>query len=82
MALIGTVSIPNETILRSVKVIGNKVYTGGYMEFGYGRDSNGKLKYASLGKIIVNDILDDEQFWNISHYDQWVVFQSLDGIYI
>jgi hypothetical protein len=39
-----------------------------------GRDSNGKLKYASLGKIIVNDILDDEQFWNISHYDQWVVF--------
>jgi hypothetical protein len=26
---------PNETILRSVKVIGDKVYTGGYMEFGY-----------------------------------------------
>jgi hypothetical protein len=26
---------PNETILRSVKVIGKKVYTGGYMEFGY-----------------------------------------------
>ncbi|MFT5242768.1 MAG: AraC family chitin signaling transcriptional activator [Psychroserpens sp.] len=74
---------PNETILRSVKVIGNKVYTGGYMEFGYWtRQSNGKLKYASLSKIIVKDILDDEQFWNISHYDQWVVFQSLDRIYI
>jgi AraC family chitin signaling transcriptional activator len=74
---------PNETILRSVKVIGNKVYTGGYMEFGYWRrQSNGKLKYTSLSKIIVKDILDDEQFWNISHYDQWVVFQSLDRIYI
>ncbi|MGO4816785.1 triple tyrosine motif-containing protein [Flavobacterium sp. W22_SRS_FP1] len=74
---------PNETILRSVKVIGNKVYTGGYMEFGYWtRQSDGKLKYASLSKIIVKDILDDEQFWNISHYDQWVVFQSLDRIYI
>jgi AraC family chitin signaling transcriptional activator len=74
---------PNETILRSVKVIGNKVYTGGYMEFGYWmRQSNGKLKYTSLSKTIVKDILDDEQFWNIFYYDQWVVFQSLDRIYI
>jgi AraC family chitin signaling transcriptional activator len=74
---------PNETILRSVKVIGNKVYTGGYMEFGYWmRQSNGKLKYTSLSKNIVKDILDDEQFWNIFYYDQWVVFQSLDRIYI
>jgi hypothetical protein len=26
---------PNETIVRSVKVIGDKVYSGSYMEFGY-----------------------------------------------
>jgi AraC family chitin signaling transcriptional activator len=74
---------PNETILRSVKVIGNKVYTGGYMEFGYWtRNGNGKLKYASLSSNIKKEILDDEQFWNILNYDQWVVFQSLDRIYI
>jgi hypothetical protein len=29
---------PNETIIRSVKVI-NKVYTGSYMEFGFGREN-------------------------------------------
>jgi ligand-binding sensor domain-containing protein/DNA-binding CsgD family transcriptional regulator len=74
---------PNETIIRSVKVIGNKVFTGCYMEFGFWtRKDNGKLKYTSLSKTIKNKILDDEQFWNIFNYDQWVVFQSLNRIYI
>ncbi|MFV7234214.1 triple tyrosine motif-containing protein [Flavobacterium sp. ZB4R12] len=74
---------PNETIVRSVKVIGNKVYTGSYMEFGFwNRQANGKLKYTSLSNTIKKSILDDEQFWNILNYDQWVVFQSLNRIYI
>ncbi|MFV8352104.1 triple tyrosine motif-containing protein [Flavobacterium sp. XS2P14] len=74
---------PNETIVRSVKVIGNKIFTGCYMEFGFWiRQSNGKLKYTSLSQTIKNRILDDEQFWNILNYDQWVVFQSLSRIYI
>ena len=74
---------PNETIIRSVKVIGNKVFTGCYMEFGFWtRQANGKLKYVSLSKTIKNKILDDEQFWNILNYDQWVIFQSLNRIYI
>ncbi len=74
---------PNETIIRSVKVIDNKIFTGCYMEFGYWiRQSNGKLKYTSLSQTIKKTILDDEQFWNIMHYDQWVIFQSLNKIYI
>ncbi|MFB9107556.1 triple tyrosine motif-containing protein [Flavobacterium gyeonganense] len=74
---------PNETIMRSVKVIDNKIYTGCYMNFGYWtRQSNGKLKYTSLSDKIKNKILDDEQFWNILKYDQWVLFQSLNRIYI
>jgi DNA-binding CsgD family transcriptional regulator len=74
---------PNETIVRSVKVIGNRVYTGCYMEFGFWkRQTNGKLKYTSLSNTIKSKILDDEQFWNILNYDQWVIFQSLNRIYI
>ncbi|MHC0440709.1 triple tyrosine motif-containing protein [Flavobacterium sp. 3-210] len=74
---------PNETILRSVKVIGNKIYTGTYMNFGYWiRNADGKLKYKSLSDAIKNKILDDEQFWNILKYDQWILFQSLNRIYI
>ena len=74
---------PNETILRSVRVIDTKIYTGCYMEFGYWkRLSNNQLKYTSLSKNIKGKIQDDEQFWNILNYDQWVIFQSLDRIYI
>ncbi|MBF4505798.1 LuxR family transcriptional regulator [Flavobacterium sp. JLP] len=74
---------PNETIIRSVKVIGNKIYTGCYMDFGYWtRQRNGKLKYTSLSNTIKDKILDDEQFWNILKYDQWILFQSLNRIYI
>lgn len=74
---------PNETIMRSVKVIDNNIYTGCYMNFGYWtRQANGKLKYTSLSDTIKAKILDDEQFWNILKYDQWILFQSLNRIYI
>jgi AraC family chitin signaling transcriptional activator len=74
---------PNETIIRSVKVIGDRIYTGCYMEFGYWmRDKKGILKYTSLSNAIKSKIIDDEQFWNILNYDHWVIFQSLNRIYL
>jgi len=74
---------PNETIIRSVKVVGDKIFTGCYMEFGYWtREANNRLKYYSLSNKIKNKIIDDEQFWNILNYEQWVIFQSLNQIYI
>ncbi|WP_158729025.1 MULTISPECIES: triple tyrosine motif-containing protein [unclassified Flavobacterium] len=74
---------PNETIIRSVKVVGDKIFSGAYMEFGiWKRLNNGKLKYNSLSQKIKNKILDDEQFWNILDFEQWVVFQSLNRMYI
>lgn len=74
---------PNESIIRSVKVVGDKIYTGCYMNFGFWkRQSNGQLKYFSLSNSIKSKLLDDEQFWNIISYDQWIVFQSLSRIYI
>lgn len=74
---------PNETIIRSVKAINNRIYTGCYMEFGFWtRQPNGRLKYTSLSEKIKSKILTDEQFWNILNYDHWVIFQSLNRIYI
>jgi AraC family chitin signaling transcriptional activator len=74
---------PNETIIRSVKAIDDLIYTGSYMEFGYWkRMTNGRLVYNSLSKNIKNKIIDDEQFWNILNIDKWVIFQSLNQIYI
>ena len=74
---------PNETIIRSVKVVGDRIYTGCYMEFGYWtREPDNHLKYTSLSSKIKSKIVEDEQFWNIFPYGQWMIFQSLDQIYI
>ena len=45
-------SSPNRTIIRSVKVVSDRIYTGSYMQFGYWQsDSSGKLtfNYARQG---------------------------------
>ena len=74
---------PNESIIRSVKVIGEKIYTGTYMNFGYWENTeNGILTYTSLSKKLNIDILEDEQFWNIIEYNEKVIFQSLSRLII
>lgn len=74
---------PNETIIRSVKVIDDKIFTGCYMEFGYWERNNlGLLDYTSLTEKFNIELKEDEQFWNIIELDSWVLFQSLNRIYI
>lgn len=74
---------PNESILRSVKVINNKIYTGCYMDFGYWeRNDAGGLNYFSISEHNNVELKEDEEFWNILEYDHWILFQSLDRIYI
>ncbi|WP_099546021.1 hypothetical protein [Maribacter sp. 4G9] len=74
---------PNQTILRSVKVIADKIYTGCYMEFGYWTKNNvNKLQYHSISKQFKEKLLEDEEFWNILKVDDLVLFQSKKRIYI
>lgn len=74
---------PNESIIRSVKVVGNRIYTGCFMEFGYWKEDNlGVVNYTSLSNIIKPKLKKDEQFWNIFDVDNWIVFQSLNCIYL
>ena len=74
---------PNKTIIRSVKVIKNLIYTGCYREFGYWkRNQFGKLNYTSISKSFKKSLLEDEEFWNIIPLDKWILFQSLQRIYI
>lgn len=73
---------PNQTIIRSVNCINDKIYTGAFMEFGYWqRELNGELLYTSLSETIKSEINDDEQFWGIFPFDNWILFQSLEKIY-
>ena len=74
---------PNETILRSVKAIDEKIYTGAFMDFGFWEyDKKGDLKYTSIVNNKGLELIEDEQIWNILHYNDWVLFQSFHAIYI
>lgn len=74
---------PNESIMRSVKVVDDLIYTGCYMEFGYWqKNALEELEYTSLSQQLDIMLLEDEEFWNITHIDEWMVFQSLNRIYI
>ncbi|MEA1784524.1 triple tyrosine motif-containing protein [Arenibacter sp. GZD96] len=74
---------PNGSIIRSVKAIEDRIYTGCYMEFGFWeKDKLGQLQYHSLTTERQVPLIEDEQFWNILHYEDWVLFQSLERIYM
>ena len=74
---------PNSSIVRSVKFIDSKIYSGSHMDFGYWeKDAFGSLQYTSLALKKNLKLKEDEEFWNILKLEQWILFQSLDRIYI
>src|SRR5690606_36551449 len=54
-----------------------------YMDFGYWKkNSSGSLDYTSISSKLNIPLIEDEQFWNIVAIDDYVLFQSLNQIYI
>jgi DNA-binding CsgD family transcriptional regulator len=73
---------PNQTIMRSVRAIGDRIFAGYYMDFGYWeRDPYGVLHYISLTKRLGIEMVPDEEFWTILEIEGYIIFQSLDRIY-
>ncbi|MFB9056815.1 triple tyrosine motif-containing protein [Mariniflexile ostreae] len=74
---------PNGSVVRSVNVIDDLIFTGFYMDFGYWkRDDFGTLHYTSLIDKLKVPLIKDEDFWKIVPYENRILFQSLDRIYI
>ena len=74
---------PNGTIIRAVEVVDNRIYTGCYMELGYWKpNAHGGLEYVSLVEKLNLPFVEDEHFWSITSYDEWILFQSLSRIYL
>jgi ligand-binding sensor domain-containing protein/DNA-binding CsgD family transcriptional regulator len=74
---------PNETIMRSVKSFKDKLYSGFYMDFGFWvRNGFGLLEYTSIVKEKGIKMLEDEQIWEIVELDGWMIFKSLERIYL
>ena len=73
----------NNSIVRSVKAVGNIVYSGSYMDFGvWKKNMFGILEYESIPDKLGIDIQQEEQFWNIEVIDNSILFQSLSRIYL
>ena len=75
--------VPDNSIVRSVKAVGNNVYSGSYMDFGVWKINNKNvLEYTSLPKMLDIELKNEEQFWKIIKLDDWLVFQSYSRIYL
>ena len=74
---------PNETIMRSVKCINNDIFTGFFRDFGFwAKNDFGFLEYVSIVKKKGVKMFEDEQIWEIIELDGWVLFKSLQRIYL
>lgn len=75
--------LPNKTIIRSVLVSGDRVYTGSYEEFGFWKENSfGFLEYTSLSHLIPKDILKNEEFWQMESYGHGIIFRSFSTLYL
>ncbi|MDC6365633.1 MULTISPECIES: LuxR C-terminal-related transcriptional regulator [Flavobacteriaceae] len=74
--------LPNNTIIRSVAVQGDNIYTGSYEEFGiWKKDALGDLHYTSLTHLIQEHEFTSEEFWEILPVENAVYFRSFSAIY-
>jgi AraC family chitin signaling transcriptional activator len=74
---------PNKTVMRSVKVLKDKIYTGFYMDFGFWKKNDfGILEFTSIVEKQNIQMIEDEQIWTILDLDGWLLFKSLERIYL
>ena len=72
---------PNSTIIRSVKYIDGKIYSGKNTDFGFwSKNSKGEYSYTSIPEKFDFQLIEDEEFWDIKKLRNWIVFQSLSRL--
>lgn len=76
-------SLPNKTIIRSILIEGDRIYSGSYKEFGYWYRENGKMHYVSITKKLrLFDEKDNEEIWKIFRFNGSLYFQSFNDVFI
>lgn len=74
---------PGKTILRSVAVAGQRVYTGSFEAFGYWTETGfGQWNYHPLEQFAVRETFRNEEIWRIVPFRDKVYFQSFGNIFI
>ena len=76
-------TLPNQTIIRSVYAVGDRIYTGSYNEFGYWTRESNQMKYHSLsaGKALFTGVSINEEIWKIFRFQGKLYFQSFNELY-
>ncbi|HEX8016163.1 MAG TPA: histidine kinase [Flavobacterium sp.] len=76
-------TLPNKTIIRSIMIEGDKIYSGSYKEFGYWYRREGKMHYVSITKKLrLFAEKDNEEIWKIFRYNGSLYFQSFNDVFI
>ena len=76
-------TLPNKTIIRSIMVEGDRIYSGSYQEFGYWYRKDAKMQYVSITKgKKVFDANDNEEIWKIFKFNNKIYFQSFNSIFV
>ena len=76
-------TLPNKTIIRSVFVDGDKIYSGSYKEFGYWYRKGAKMHYVSISnKKSVFFENESDEIWKIFKLNNSIYFQSFNKILI
>ena len=75
---------PDQTIVRSVYVAGDKkVYSGSYEEFGFWqREKNNNLVYHSLKQLLKNVTFHNSEIWKIVEHEDKIYFQSFSSLFV
>jgi DNA-binding CsgD family transcriptional regulator/cbb3-type cytochrome oxidase subunit 3 len=76
-------SLPDKTMIRSLFVDGDKIYSGSYKEFGYWYRKEGKMIYYSIsGNKKINNSDGIQDVWKIFKYKNNIYFQTFNDIFI
>ena len=77
-------ALPNKTIIRSLFIDGDKIYTGSYTEFGFWERKEGEMLYTSLStnKNLFSGDSNNEEIWKIFKNDGLIYFQSFNELFI
>lgn len=74
--------LPNKTVIRSIMVQGDKIYSGSYKEFGYWIRKNAKMQYVSISdNTKVFNESDNEEIWKIFRLKDVIYFQSFNALF-
>jgi len=76
-------TLPNKTIIRSILIEGDRIYSGSYKEFGYWYRKAGKMHYVSITKNLrLFDEKDNEEIWKIFRFNGSLYFQSFNDVFV